>query len=333
MPAEYRRRVEHLAHVVGLDGELFKPLRSYSGGMKRKLEIIRSLMHRPGILFLDEPTSGLDPVSRNALWRYLRDVRNEDGTTVFLTTHYLEEAEEADRVCVVDHGRIAMIGSPDHMKRELLERSIVLDAVDRDGLLAELHALGLEPGDRPDRPRPRGLRRRHGAGPHQPDPDAVERPAGPRTEPRRGVRRARRELEGGGMSTNVVVAPRRWRPRGGIRSGTMREANATFAIAWREILSAIRNPVSIVVTIIIPVIFMGILGGSISQNLGTGLQYAYLPFMLIGMIANTLYQGTITGVTNLVEERENDFTAELFVAPVSRYTVLMGKMLGAASPR
>ena len=145
MPAEYRQRVEHLAHVVGLDGELFKPLRSFSGGMKRKLEIIRSLMHRPGILFLDEPTSGLDPVSRNALWRYLRDVRNEDGTTVFLTTHYLEEAEEADRVCVVDHGRIAMIGSPDHMKRELLERSIVLDATDRDGLLAELRALGLEP--------------------------------------------------------------------------------------------------------------------------------------------------------------------------------------------
>ncbi len=72
-------------------------------------------------------------------------MRNEDGTTVFLTTHYLEEAEEADRVCVVDHGRIAMIGSPDHMKRELLERSIVLDAVDRDGLLAELNALGLAP--------------------------------------------------------------------------------------------------------------------------------------------------------------------------------------------
>jgi ABC-2 type transport system ATP-binding protein len=149
MPAEYRQRVEQLASVVGLEGELFKPLRSYSGGMKRKLEIIRSLMHRPGILFLDEPTSGLDPVSRNALWRYLRDVRNEDGTTVFLTTHYLEEAEEADRVCVVDHGRIAMIGSPDHMKRELLERSIVLDAIDRNGLLAELRALGLEPATDP----------------------------------------------------------------------------------------------------------------------------------------------------------------------------------------
>ena len=87
---------------------------------------------------------------------------------------------------------------------------------------------------------------------------------------------------------------------------------------------------SLAFTIIFPVIFMGILGGSISQNLGDGLPYAYLPFMLIGMIANTMYQGTITGVTNLVEERENDFTAELFVAPVSRYTVLIGKMLGSA---
>ena len=134
------------------------------------------------------------------------------------------------------------------------------------------------------------------------------------------------------MSTNVVAAPP-MAAAGRIRSGTMRELNATFAIAWREILSAIRNPVSIVVTIIIPVIFMGILGGSISQNLGTGLQYAYLPFMLIGMIANTLYQGTITGVTNLIEERENDFTAELFVAPVSRYTVLWARCSGRPSPR
>ena len=131
------------------------------------------------------------------------------------------------------------------------------------------------------------------------------------------------------MSADIVVAGP-VAAAGGIRSGFLREANAAFAIGWREVLSAIRNPVSIVVTIIIPVVFMGILGGSISQNLGAGLQFAYLPFMLIGMIANTLYQGTITGVTNLVEERENDFTAELFVAPVSRYTVLMGKMLGAA---
>jgi ABC-2 type transport system ATP-binding protein len=145
MPAEYRERVERLAHVVGLDDDLFKPVKSFSGGMKRKLEIIRSLMHRPGVLFLDEPTSGLDPVSRHDLWAYLRDVRIEDGTTVFLTTHYLEEAEEADRVCVIDHGKLAIIGTPDELKRELLDRAIVLDAEDRPRLLTELTALGLTP--------------------------------------------------------------------------------------------------------------------------------------------------------------------------------------------
>jgi ABC-2 type transport system ATP-binding protein len=147
MPAEYRERVELLAHVVGLDGEIYRPLKTFSGGMKRKLEIIRSLMHRPGVLFLDEPTSGLDPVSRRGLWDYLRQVRNTDGTTVFLTTHYLEEAEEADRVCVIDHGRIAVIGTPDELKRELLDRSVLVDAVDRPALVEELTAMGLQPID------------------------------------------------------------------------------------------------------------------------------------------------------------------------------------------
>lgn len=123
-------------------------------------------------------------------------------------------------------------------------------------------------------------------------------------------------------------------PRSGAVSGSRsasfaRELNATFAIAWREILRAVKSPLSIAFTVIFPVIFIGILGGSISDNLSGALPYAYLPFMLIGMVANTMYQGTITGVTNLVEERENDFTAELFVAPISRYSVLLGKVIGA----
>ena len=150
MPAAYRERVERLAEVVGLGGELHKPLKTFSGGMKRKLEIVRSLMHRPGVLFLDEPTSGLDPVSRRDLWEYLREVRAADGTTIFLTTHYLEEAEGADRVCVIDHGRIAIIGTPDELKHQLLDRSIVVDAVDRSALRTELRALGLDPVDEPD---------------------------------------------------------------------------------------------------------------------------------------------------------------------------------------
>ena len=114
------------------------------------------------------------------------------------------------------------------------------------------------------------------------------------------------------------------------RVATMqRELNATFAIALREVLRALKSPLSITFTIIFPILFIGVLGGSINQNLAGALPFAYLPYMLIGMVANTMYQGTITGVTNLVEERENDITAELFVAPISRYAVLVGKMLGS----
>jgi ABC-2 type transport system permease protein len=138
------------------------------------------------------------------------------------------------------------------------------------------------------------------------------------------------------VTTNLSpqVATEAAGPRAGAVSasrgaGFVREVNATFAIAWREILRAVKSPLSIAFTVIFPVIFIGILGGSISDNLSGALPYAYLPFMLIGMVANTMYQGTITGVTNLVEERENDFTAELFVAPISRYSVLLGKVIGA----
>jgi ABC-2 type transport system permease protein len=115
------------------------------------------------------------------------------------------------------------------------------------------------------------------------------------------------------------------------RAAFGREVNATFAIAWREILRAVKAPSSLAVSVLFPVLFIGVLGGSIGQNLGGALPYSYLPFMLIGMIANSMYQGTIAGVTNLVEERENDFTAELFVAPISRYAVLLGKMIGSAT--
>nr|MDQ6919445.1 ATP-binding cassette domain-containing protein [Candidatus Dormibacteraeota bacterium] len=104
MPAEYRRQVNELAELLGLEKEIFKPLKKMSGGMMRKLEIIRGLMHRPKVLFLDEPTAGLDAASRRNLWNYLREVRAKSETTVVLTTHYLEEAEEADRICILDKG-------------------------------------------------------------------------------------------------------------------------------------------------------------------------------------------------------------------------------------
>lgn len=144
MPKAYKQRIEELAEIVGIRENLFKKLKTFSGGMKRKLEIIRSLMHNPKILFLDEPTQGLDAVSRRSLWNYLQKVREEENITIFLTTHYLEEAEDADRVCMISNGKIAMLGTPEHIKSNLLvDKFMHIDAPDRNTLKAELSLLGV----------------------------------------------------------------------------------------------------------------------------------------------------------------------------------------------
>ncbi|MBA3610304.1 MAG: ATP-binding cassette domain-containing protein [Rubrobacter sp.] len=143
MPRAYREQVEELSAVLGIGGDLFRPVKTYSGGMKRKLEIVRSLIHSPKVLFLDEPTTGLDPQSRRALWEYLRKVRGESDTTIFLTTHYLEEAEEADTICIINGGKIISTGTPEELKTELLEEYLILDAEDRDALERELSERGI----------------------------------------------------------------------------------------------------------------------------------------------------------------------------------------------
>ena len=143
MPAEYRNRVMELAEIVGIEHALFQPIKKLSGGMQRKLEIIRSLIHTPKILFLDEPTQGLDAVSRRSLWEYIDNVRKQNGTTVFLTTHYIDEAENVDKVCIINHGEIAITGSPDEMKSSLLKQELVVDAQDKDGLIREITNMGL----------------------------------------------------------------------------------------------------------------------------------------------------------------------------------------------
>ncbi|HTT90978.1 MAG TPA: ATP-binding cassette domain-containing protein [Acidimicrobiales bacterium] len=116
MPRPYRRQVDEVAAVLGVGDVLGRPVRTLSGGTRRKLEIVRALMHHPRVLFLDEPTVGLDPQSRRSLWSYLSEARKKYQTTVFLTTHYLEEAEPAETVCVIVNGRVVEMGSPAAIK-------------------------------------------------------------------------------------------------------------------------------------------------------------------------------------------------------------------------
>lgn len=141
MPESYQKKVLELSDIVGIKKDIFNPIKTFSGGMKRKLEIVRSLMHHPKVLFLDEPSLGLDPLSRKSLWEYLAKVRKTTKTTIFLTTHYLDEAEDADRVCILNEGKIIAIGTPGSIKSNLIQDYLLIDAKDRNKLSAELKRL------------------------------------------------------------------------------------------------------------------------------------------------------------------------------------------------
>lgn len=142
-PSKYKKRVVELADVLGLTNDLHKPLNEFSGGMKRKLEIIIGLIHQPRILYLDEPTIGLDPITRNSLWEYLNILRKEGDTTIFLTTHYIEEAESSDHVMIINHGKIVSFGTPDELKEDLIEEYTVVSALNNEFLRQELIKLKL----------------------------------------------------------------------------------------------------------------------------------------------------------------------------------------------
>jgi ABC-2 type transport system ATP-binding protein len=123
--AERQQRSDELLERVGLEAAADRKVRTYSGGMKRRLDLALALVHRPKILFLDEPTTGLDPQSRTALWAEVGRLAQEDGVTVFLTTQYLEEADVlANRVGIIDHGRIVAEGTPSELKAEIAHPTV-----------------------------------------------------------------------------------------------------------------------------------------------------------------------------------------------------------------
>ena len=132
----FSKRVEEVLRLVDLVDRRGSLVRTFSGGMKRRLEIARGLLHHPKVLFLDEPTLGLDPQTRNAIWTHVKALRQAKGSTVFMTTHYMEEAEHCDKIAIIDHGKIQAVDSPLNLKRMVGGDKIVVGG--DDGLLEDL---------------------------------------------------------------------------------------------------------------------------------------------------------------------------------------------------
>jgi ABC-2 type transport system ATP-binding protein len=117
--AELKARIAEVLELFELTERRHDSVRTFSGGMRRQVDLARGILHRPDVLFLDEPTLGLDPVNRGRVWGFLERLAKEEGMTLFLTTHYLEEAEPCDRVMIVDRGQVIAQGTPDELKRDL----------------------------------------------------------------------------------------------------------------------------------------------------------------------------------------------------------------------
>ena len=140
--AQLKKRIEYLTQAVGLADFIDRPYRKLSGGQRRRADVARALIHTPRILFLDEPTTGLDPQTRLRVWGSISQMRREERMTVFLTTHYMEEAAAADDVAIIDHGRLVTQGTPAELKDRYSNDSLII--VPRNGGLArQLDAAGL----------------------------------------------------------------------------------------------------------------------------------------------------------------------------------------------
>ena len=131
-------RMDRMLEMVDLADRRDQPVLTLSGGMRRRLEIARGLLHSPRVLFLDEPTIGLDPQTRSAIWRYIRALQEHEGTTIFLTTHYMDEAEHCDRIAIMDRGEIVVLDTPGALKASVGADRVVLGTVDDAAALAAL---------------------------------------------------------------------------------------------------------------------------------------------------------------------------------------------------
>ena len=140
-------RMRQVMTMVGLWDRKDTTVGTFSGGMRRRLEIARGLMHSPRVLFLDEPTIGLDPQTRRSIWEYIRELKEREEITIFMTTHYMDEAEWCDRIAIMDHGQIVALESPEELKAQVGTDRVMIHTEDDEAAIAALaERFGIDAG-------------------------------------------------------------------------------------------------------------------------------------------------------------------------------------------
>jgi ABC-2 type transport system ATP-binding protein len=352
---EAHRRAGELLERFGLAQPGDRPARTYSGGMRRRLDIASSLLTRPQVLFLDEPTTGLDPRSRNEIWAIVRELRRE-GTTLLLTTQYLEEADQlADRIAVIDRGKVIAEGTGNELKDrvggQILEVELA-SAGQRDQAQAVLAGVGCgepEPDERPDRltlPAPRnglalveeaaaGLRRAQigvsDIGLRRPTLDDVflQLTGAPPSEDGAGPSPRTRRRPRPQPPAPDVPAPRKavLRLRRPSPQAVRAAVTDTAVVTGRNLRHFIRQPDLLVFSTIQPVLFVllfvYVFGGAISRSLPHGA--AYVDFLLPGIFVQSVTFGASQTAVGLREDLTRGVVDRFRSMPMARSAVLAGR--------
>jgi ABC-2 type transport system ATP-binding protein len=354
--AATRTRADELLRQFELTDAADRPARTYSGGMRRRLDLASSLLTRPRILFLDEPTTGLDPRSRNEIWTTVRELVRE-GTTLLLTTQYLEEADElADRIAVIDHGRVIAEGTGNELKDQVGGQILEVElarAAERDRARAVLAGVGCgepEPSERPDRltlPAPRdGLAlieeaaaelRRAGIevsdlGLRRPTLDDVflQLTGSPPSEDGVGPQAVAAERA---EDHRLDRSTRRPAPLVRLRAPSPQELRSAITdagvVTARNLRHFIRQPQLLIFSTVQPImfvlLFVYVFGGAVRSSLPRGV--TYVDFLLPGIFVQSVaFRATQTAI-GLAEDLERGVVDRFRSMPMARSAVLLGRTL------
>ena len=327
--AEGRRRAAGLLGKFDLADAARKTAATYSGGMRRRLDLAMTLIGDPRIIFLDEPTTGLDPRSRRMMWQTIRELV-AGGVTIFLTTQQLDEADElADRIALLDHGKVVAAGSPEELKRSIPGAHVRLRFADAAGLDAAARALGgaFRHEDGADAGGSQRRRRDRGAGAAQPA--------------RRHGGRGRRACPCTRPISMTCSSPspatrRQKRLR---RNGERPMTTMAFAVrdsatmTRRGLRHVLRYPVTLVMSVAVPVLllllFVGVFGGALKSGLGAVSHGAYIDYVMPGIIVMTAAYGSSVTAQSVNRDSTEGIIARFRTMAISPASVLNGHVASA----
>jgi len=322
-PALREKRIEEVLALVDLADRRDDIVKHYSGGMRRRLELARGLMHRPKVLFLDEPTLGLDPQSREHIWAYVERLVREERITVVLTTNYMEETDRlCSRLAIIDRGSVVALDSPERLKRVLGGDVVTLGV--REPNLDAVRALGGSTGSSNARAWCSSRCAMPGTG----SPDHAGHRRGRVRGRAAGLARRRVHALHGAGDARVG--------RGGRMGGAIdalqvrREIGGIGAIWYREWKVFLREKSRIVASVMNPILWLLVFGGGLGRNVSIpGTEYQ--AFIYPGILAQSVLFSSIFFGVYIVWDRKIDFLKEVLVAPLSRTSVFLGKVVGGAT--